>query len=775
MKKKLLDLLKEISELIAESDNYSELLPNIVKHFANTMQAKVCSIYVYDKENKTLLLAANEGFSAESVGKVSMSVEEGLSGLCIQTNKIINIINPSEHERYKYFKVTGEAELKSLFAVPLNIANNRLGVFTIQRTTPTLFTEDEVYISKAIAGQIANIILNNELIKLINADNLIKEKTKKNILKHEMKRLKGVSANSGIAMGRAFIFSKYDLMDEIKESEVKNASEELQIFKTALKNAVHQSVLLHQKAISSMAETDASIFYSHILLLEDKTIQNKVSNLIEVENKSVEYSLKFVYEEYRKKFDNFDSPVFKERIYDLKDAVIRVIENVMLIKKSNVKKRDLTAQNKSIILVAKELLPSDLMRFPIEYLKGIISEKGGISAHTSILAKALQIPLIIKLEGLTEYVADNDELIVDTLVNSVFIHPSEVLKRKYLDILSSIKSNQLEEYFPDSCVTTDGVEIVTKGNITLTSELPLLKKYKADGIGLYRTEFIYMIRDRLPTEEELYIVFCRIVEGADGKEITLRVIDIGTDKPLSYLDIKKEENPALGNRGIRFFLANKNIAKPHLRAVLRAAKLGIIKIMLPMISTIAEIHQFKSLLKEISNELKYEEIPFCQNCKVGIMLEVPSSIFDIENIIREIDFVNIGSNDLSQYIFASDRSSEPLKESNLQLHPIFLKILLEISQTVAKKNKTVSICGEIAGDLYGAPLLIGAGIFSLSMPLTHIPEIRQLLANFSSIDCRKLLNKAMNCKSSNDVIAMMQDEYSKRKISFTKISSHNSI
>lgn len=772
MKKSLLALLKEISELIAESENYSELLPSIVKHFANTMKAKVCSIYVYDRENKMLILAANEGFAPESVGKVAMSIEEGLSGLCIQTNKIINIINPSEHKRYKYFKVTGEAELKSLFAVPLNIANNRLGVFTIQRTTPTLFTEDEVYISKAIAGQIANIILNNELIKLINADNPVNQKTEKSKTKNRMIRLKGVSANSGIAMGKAFIFSKHELMDEIKDKNIKNVPNELQLFRTALKNAIQQSILLHQDAISTMSETDASIFYSHILLLEDETIQNKISNLIEVNRKSAEYSIKLVYEEYRKKFEKFDNAVFKERIYDLKDAVIRVIENVISLKNNNNETRNSIIKNESIILVAKELLPSDLMRFPIGNLKGIISEKGGVSAHTSILAKAFQIPSIVKLDNLTDYVSDNDEIIVDTLINSVFIRPTEPFKKRYTDIISSINANESKEDFPASCTTTDGVEIIVKGNIALTSELTLLKKYKADGIGLYRTEFIYMIKDRLPTEEELYTIFCRIVEGANGKKITLRVIDIGTDKPLSYLDIKKEENPALGNRGIRFFLANKSIAKPHIRAVLRAAKLGNINILLPMISTVSEVHQFKWLLNEIYNELKYEDVPFSHNCKVGIMLEVPSSIFDIENIIREVDFVNIGSNDLSQYIFASDRGSEPLKESNLQLHPIFLKVLLDISKVTTKHNKELSVCGEIAGNLYGAPLLIGAGIFNLSMSLTHIPEIRRLLTNFSSTDCRKLLNKAISCNSSNEVIDMMKNEYSKRKIFFTKINTH---
>ncbi len=773
MKKSLLALLKEISELIAESENYSELLPSIVKHFANTMKAKVCSIYVYDRENKMLILAANEGFAPESVGKVAMSIEEGLSGLCIQTNKIINIINPSEHKRYKYFKVTGETELKSLFAVPLNIANNRLGVFTIQRTTPTLFTEDEVYISKAIAGQIANIILNNELIKLINADNPVKQKTEKNKTKNRMIRLKGVSANSGIAMGKAFIFSKHELMDEIKDKNIKNVTNELQLFKTALKNAIQQSILLHQEAISTMSETDASIFYSHILLLEDETIQNKISNLIEVNRKSAEYSIKLVYEEYRKKFERFDNAVFKERIYDLKDAVIRVIENVISLKNNNNnEKKNSIIKNESIILVAKELLPSDLMRFPIGNLKGIISEKGGVSAHTSILAKAFQIPSIVKLDGLTDYISDDDEIIVDTFINSVIVHPTETFKKKYRDILNSIESDKNQEDFPASCTTTDGIKIIVKGNIALTSELTLLKKYKADGIGLYRTEFIYMIKDRLPTEEELYTIFCRITEGANGKEITLRVVDIGTDKPLSYLDVKKEENPALGNRGIRFFMANKSIAKPHLRAALRAAKLGNINILLPMISTISEVHQFKSLLNEIYNELKYEDVPFSHNCKVGIMLEVPSSIFDIENIILEVDFVNIGSNDLSQYIFASDRGSEPLKESNLQLHPIFLKVLLDISKVTTKHNKKLSVCGEIAGNLYGAPLLIGAGIFNLSMSLTHIPEIRRLLANFSSTDCRKLLNRAMSCSSSNDVIDMMKKEYSKRKISFTKINAH---
>jgi phosphotransferase system enzyme I (PtsI) len=317
-------------------------------------------------------------------------------------------------------------------------------------------------------------------------------------------------------------------------------------------------------------------------------------------------------------------------------------------------------------------------------------------------------------------------------------------------------------------LTVDGKKITLKANIGLVSETTLVNKYIAEGIGLYRTEFLFMIRDRLPTEQEQYEIYSKVFNHVICKDVTIRALDAGYDKPLPYLDTKKEDNPALGMRGIRLLLSQPNILKPHLKAILRAGAKGNLNLLLPMISTIDELLRTKKILREIESELTEQEIEHSKNYKVGIILEVPSVIFALDSIIHEVDFVSIGTNDLFQYTFASDRTNGAINNKNLQVHPVFIRILRHIAD-ICNKNKredfSLSICGELAGNPFFIPLLIGSGIHELSMTPNMIPPIKNLVRKLSVSECIDITQKAITSSNENEVISILKDFFTAKKLS----------
>ena len=768
MLNKLLDILKTISEVIAKNDDYNMILSEIVKILALGLNADVCSIYIFDKKLNELHLSATYGLNKISVGQVKMLPGEGLTGNSFRKQKTMNISNPEKHPKYKYFENTGEEIFKSFLAIPLSVGGTCVGVLTIQDRNNKRFSSSVVDMMKSLSTQVANVILNENMLLALadeNYDNSKKITTFIPRVKSQI-TIKGTAANSGVAIGKANIFSSTKLLDRISYSKSKNPEKEIQLLGKAIKRSKEETIQLEQKALSIISEADASIFDAHLLFLEDKYLIDKIKKHIKEHGHSLEFSIKLVFIEYEKRFLQLNEQIFKEKVMDLKDVMLRLIESARAIKNKKKQSDDYAVKLKNRILVAKELLPSDLIRMPIHNINGIVCEKGGITAHVAILARALGIPALLGVKKITKNVNDNDDLVLDCNTELVHVNPDAEIKASFTELVESEKEHTSFDFIDlEPGATSDKKHIRLNANLSLVSELPLINGFGAEGIGLYRTEFLYMVRDHLPSEEEQYSIYSKIFDGLIGKDITIRVLDIGGDKPLPYLNFPAEDNPALGNRGTRMLLNRKDILKPHLRAILRAGARGNLRVLFPMVTTGNEILQVRNILSEVEMELSEKNIPYSTNFKIGIMLEVPSIILDLENIISKVDFVSIGTNDLLQYIFAMDRGNESLPSRNLSLHPIFLKVLRNIGEIFkSRPEKELCLCGEMAGNKSAIPFIIGAGIYNVSMPSKRIQPIKEVVRNFTLEECKEILEEALMLRTPEAVEKLSKEKLIEKDI-----------
>ncbi|HJO94489.1 MAG TPA: phosphoenolpyruvate--protein phosphotransferase [Victivallales bacterium] len=761
---KLFDILKNISDIIANNSDTKSILGETVLTLAKGLDAKVCSVYVFDKDMDALVLTATHGLKKESIGKVKMKSGEGLTGICFRDNEILNIINPENHHDFKYFASTGEEIYKSYLSVPLVIAGKCLGILVIQGDEPKKFTENIVDTARSISTQLASLILNTDILTALA--NNPSEKDNYNSspnIPDISQTISGISGNTGIAIGKALIFQSSNILNDIVPSKTDTPDKELTVLSNAITITKKKIIALEEKALTQISEADASIFYAHLLFLEDKTLLNEIKRGITTKKRTAEYSIKRVFNEYKKRFSLLKNEDFKDKIMDLKDVLIRLIITLNSLKKNNIYSEDIDfTESQNYILIAKELLPSDLLKLPANNIKGIICEKGGVAAHIAILARAFDIPALLKTPNITNIANKDDDIILDCFTETAYIRPDQKIKTGFNDIIKSrLQSAQNSKVDTQPAITLDNKNIKLNANLALVNEVSLLQKYGADGIGLYRTEFLYMIRDRLPSEREQYQIFSKVLKEAKGKTVTIRLLDVGADKPLPYIHTPYEDNPALGNRGIRFLLNNDSILRSHLRAILRAGRHGKLKILIPMISNKEEIIRLKEILVSVRDKLIAQNSQFSTDYELGIMLEVPSVLFDIENMISEVDFVSIGTNDLLQYIFAADRTNEVLPNKFLPLHPIFLKVLKNIGSIFANyPDKELSLCGEIAGNVYAVPYILGAGIYEFSMPPKFIPLVKEVINSIRYEDSKRLLDTAITFNNTDSTLNLI-DEFFK--------------
>ena len=748
---KLLTVLRNISEVIAGVEDSGEVLAKIVKILAVNLDVDVCSVYEYDKDRNHLVLTATSGLNPESVGKVMMQPGKGLTGICFQNKEIINIENPSKHPDYIFFGNTGEEKFNSYMGIPLATGGRVIGVLTLQRQKQGMFSQSIVDMAKSLSPQMANLMLNAGMLRFLasSAEPKHRESSHKSSF-----TLKGLAVNPGVARGEAFKFKIRDWLSETEHGTHNDQKKELELFDKALTQARENTIKMEARALSMISEADASIFNAHLLFLEDKTILDEIKREISAENHSLEFSISIVFKRFEKKFLQLGDKVFRERVIDFKDVMLRLLESVKMLRNQLDDSALIETKSKEWILVAHELMPSDLLRLPIDNLAGIVCEKGGVTSHVAILAKAFEIPALLGVSGVMSKVHNYDQIILDCHAERVYINPPENIKAQFDDLLKASEAAETK-IVEGPAMTADGTRIALRANISLICETSLLQKYGAEGIGLYRTEFLFMIRDYLPGEDIQYDVFSKVVSESNG-EVTLRVLDVGGDKPLNYVNIPHEENPALGLRGIRLLMAHPDILRSHLRAVLRAGRLGRIKILFPMISKLEEVHFIRAMLKEVEESLKQEQIEYATDYRVGIMVEVPSVFIGLNKFIEHVDFVSVGTNDLQQYIFALERGSST--ESGYDcLSPVFLQIMADIGAIFrARPEKGVSVCGEMAGNPMAVPLLIGAGIKDFSMPAKVIPLVKKTISAFSEKECVDLLQRALKMDSADEVAAMQK-------------------
>ncbi len=560
------------------------------------------------------------------------------------------------------------------------------------------------------------------------------------------KHIKGIDASPGVAIGKVFLYKEVEVV--LNESKVTCTETEVKRLMDGQGKTKVQLEEIREKTRKKLGDEKAAIFDGHITLLEDEDLVDEVKLKIEDEKKSAELALHEGIEEYCEMIANLDDEYLRERVADLRDIAKRWINNIL-----GIKVIDLGNLPANTVILARDLTPSDTAQMDLVNVQGFVTEIGGKTAHSAIMARSLEVPAVVGTKDVLSLVEHGDDIIVDALSGDVIINPSEDDLKVYTEKRNKFLQDkeELKKMNDKEAITTDGHRVQLWANIGGTKDIAGVLRNGADGIGLYRTEFLFMDNDRLPTEEEQFYAYKEVAESLGGKPVTIRTMDIGGDKALPYMKLPHEENPFLGYRALRVCLDRKDMFKTQLRALLRASAFGQVKIMFPMVIDLNEVRATKALLEECKVELRAEGISFDEHIKIGIMIETPAAAFRAKHFAEEVDFFSIGTNDLTQYTLAVDRGNEAISRLYDTYNPAVLEAIRLSIEGAHAAGITISMCGEFAGDEEATELLLGLGLDAFSMSASSIPKIKKNVIASSYADSKVLATEAMELRTAAEI------------------------
>ncbi|MGL4607717.1 MAG: phosphoenolpyruvate--protein phosphotransferase [Eubacteriaceae bacterium] len=558
----------------------------------------------------------------------------------------------------------------------------------------------------------------------------------------------GIIASPGIAIAKALVYEK--AIVEVNEDVVDDVQGEVAKFKKALEESKEQLEQIRVKAVKELGEEDGAIFEAHAMVLEDPEFIESVESEIINNSIGAAFAVRTVTERFFMIFDQMDDPYFSARAADIKDVGNRVLHNIL-----GVVQADLSQLDTDVIIIADDLTPSDTAQMDKKRVKAFATNIGSRTSHTAIMARSLEIPAVLGLTDITETVKTGDLIVVDGLKGVVAIDPDEdqrkVYEDKRIEYIDYLK--ELEELKDLEAITLDGHKVELVGNVGEPNDAAGVLKNGGVGVGLYRTEFLYMNSDSMPGEDKQMAAYRSVLESFPNGPVVIRTLDIGGDKKLPYLPLDEELNPFLGLRAIRLCFKEVELFKTQLRAILRASVVGHAHIMFPMISSVAEVRQAKAILKECMAELDEENIPYDKNVKVGVMIEIPSAAITSDIIAKEVDFFSIGTNDLCQYTLAVDRMNQDVSYLYDTFNPGILRLVKQV--IVASNNNPglfTGMCGEMAGDPMAALILLGLGLHEFSMSAMSIPQIKKIIRNVNFEDAKMIAEEALNLETGEAVL-----------------------
>jgi len=739
----MLSDLRSITHAFVQESSLEMALASLVTEIKRVLNSECCSIYLADDGENNLRLQATDGLNPNAIGVTSMGFDEGLTGWVAQREEPIKVHNAKRHPRFKNFPDVQEDNFTAFLGVPIIHRRKVLGVITIQQSQARFFDQEEEAFLVTLSAQLASSIANVS-VRMTSSDSYVEHENNALILK-------GVSGSTGVGIGYSYLVQTEIDLSDVSLRKVSNVEFEKTRYFEAVESTRADIKLMSERMSSHLPAQALAIFDMYLQLLEDASLGNEVIGKIN-QNWSAVSALKIVVERYISEFEKMEDPYIRERAVDVKDLGRRLLKHL-----TNASSQHKTIP-KAAIIIAEEVTASMLAEVPRDQIKGIVSIKGAENSHAAIMARALGIPAVMGLRDVPLLQLDGVDIIVDGYNAQVFISPVDAIVEEYKNLESEDLefANQLKIESDEVVQTADGKRIYLYINSGMGFDGEFAEQEHIEGIGLYRTEYPFMIRQRFPSEQEQQLIYQQVLGDFAEKPVVMRTLDVGGDKQLPYFPIV-EDNPFLGWRGIRLTLDHPEIFLVQIRAMIKANVFtDNLYIMLPMISDIGEIDEsrrlFNQAYQEVQEELREADAgAVVPKPKLGVMLEVPSMLFQLRQLKGKVDFCSIGTNDLTQYLLAVDRNNDKVANLYDAYHPTVLNAIKMIADITQEIGIPCSVCGELAGDPGGAMLLAGMGLTQLSMNTKNLLRVKWVFKKSNSEELKELADDVLNCTSPDQV------------------------
>ena len=746
----MLNTLRRIVQDVTAAASFQDALDIIVHEVREALGIEVCSVYLLNSARDRYLFVANEGLNTDAVGTLSLGLHEGLVGLVGERAEPINLDNATAHPKFHLIPEIGEEAFNSFLGVPVIHQRQVLGVLVVQQREKRRFDESEEAFLVTLSAQLATIIAHAQAtgdIARLTDEGTGVGKDREDVM------FRGVAGAPGISLGTAVVVQPAASLEAVPEKEAEDTMLELMVFDRAVNSVRNDIQRISDQFAESLPPEELALFDVYLHMLDDNALPGDIRKHIR-DGQWAQGALKQVIREHVRRFESMEDSYLRERGADVKDLGLRVLAYLQDIRAKKTYFPDDT------ILVGDEVTPGMLANIPADMLRGIVSVRGSGNSHVAILARALGIPAVMGAVDLPIASVENQALIVDGFYGEVFANPSQQFTEQYQMLANEERefTEELDELKELPSVTKDGWRVRLWVNIGLPGDISRSLDRGAEGVGLFRTEVPFMTQDRFPSEEEQRLIYREHMEAFEPRPVTMRTLDIGGDKSLSYFPIS-EDNPFLGWRGIRVTLDHPEIFMVQTRAMIKAnAGLQcLLRIMLPMISNITEVEEAKLLVQRAYEEVVEEGVDVKQPL-VGVMIEVPAAVYQSRQLAKAVDFLAVGSNDLTQYMLAVDRNNSRVANLYQESHPAVLTALREVARAAHAEQKPIGICGELAGTPVGAVLLMAMGYDVLSMNATNLPKVKWVIRNIKRSDARRMLARVLRMQTAEEIQSYMHGQ-----------------
>ncbi|MDH5611790.1 MAG: phosphoenolpyruvate--protein phosphotransferase [Gammaproteobacteria bacterium] len=752
MTNKMFDTLRNIIQDVNEASELEQALNIVVHRTRQVMHADAVSVYFLDDKNDQLVLMASDGYNQKAVGKIKFNLNQGLVGLVFNQTEPVNIKNAHTHPNYHFVTETDEISFHGFLGVPIIQHRRALGVLVVRQTQHRRFSANDetflVTLAAQLAGAISHAKKAGELTKSledVNDSSFI---------------MTGLCGSPGIAIGEALVVFPPASLSAVPDNHISDdeVNEQINAFNDAINNVEHEFKELSQHMAGTLSNEELGLFDAFCLMLRSDTLVDNVIDRIK-SGQWAQGALRETIDEHVKQFNSMEDSYLRERAADIKDLGRRIL---MHLQKQQTSRQEVTGP---VVLIGEEVSVSQFSEVPLQHLAAIISSKGSASSHVAILSHALGIPSVMGVDNFPVSRIKGQKLVVDGYSGQIYVKPKQAIIDEFNQLINKEKTlnAELKALINKPSETKDGVHIPLYVNTGLLQDVSPSLKSGAEGVGLYRTEIPFLMRDGFPGEDEQAKTYQQVLKSFSPRPVTFRTLDIGGDKALPYFPVV-EANPFLGWRGIRIMLDHPEIFLTQIRAILKSNIYNNnLRLMLPMISDVSEVDESLKLIQKAHQELITEgiDVPYPI---IGIMIEVPSAIYQMDALAKRVDFFSIGSNDLTQYLLAVDRNNKQVASLYNCLHPSVLNSINYIITIAHKYNKPVSLCGEMAGDPASALLLVGMGIDSLSMSAGSLLKVKWAIRSFTKKKTEELVARTLTMESASSIRSLIKHELNQAEL-----------